>query len=1376
MRKRAQRRISFESNYIPEKIKPEKRRFNLKANKNWWVAVSLVGIFFLVLFLNTYFNASSGFAINPNGEDLNEKFYLSGPDPYYNMRLVEKTLESGRYPYYSSKDPLLNYPLGVSGGRAPLMNMVAIGFSRLLVPFTGEVNAIGYSMQFVPALFGALLIFPVYLIGKTLFGKKEGLVAALFIAIIPIHIGSGHGSAYSLFDHDSFNLLLYFLTFLFLVKGVKEKDFKISITYALLSGLSLSALTMVWVEARFIYTIIALYAIVQMIMDIFTSKIETKAALTPIIVLFAGYGISLPVLMSKENFIPGLPFWLCIVVLLFGIVYIFLGKRKIPWIISIPSIFCTIGVGLVVLYYIKTIASYISFLSPLKKLSDIVYGSGIYGNKVSQTIAEAGTYNISRSVMSYGPVIYWLAWAGFVFLVYHYAKKKWDRKYLFFIIYFLVEIWLAGTAGRFLNDAVPIIALLAGWIVWIFVDKIHYKEMIKNIKNAGGGLRGLRKGVRIYHIAGVLFVSFLVILPNAFLAFDASIPSAVTQNGTSNMKIDYFGKDYSGAFGSSSYKEQYWINAYAWLNDQDNNIDDPTKRPAYISWWDYGFYESAVGEHPTVADNFQDGIPTAANFHTVTNEKKAVAVWIVRLLEGNLNDNDDVISSDVRDVLGKYIGINETTNITNWMQDPSTSPSYNAPIGEQYDKNLSEEHRVGEQYAENAYYHDIVDLLNNTLDDEKITWLYHDIQNVTGYSIRYYGVEGYDRGIFNIFGFLADKSIVLYALKSRDVDFRNPEDDFIKVYWTGYEVNPDETTVNKTWSSSELNKLHDEIKKGTIRIRSTTQDYKKDYFNTMFYKTYIGTPPQQDRQTGKYQIPNQQLPCYGMKHFYAEYISPYPYPGSRNSAVVIAKYFEGAYINGSISCNNTPLSYVSAVVFDKFGVPHSNAYTDASGNFSLLVPAGNITIQFSYANEVLLKEIRFNNTNDSSIYSPIKDEEAMRLTDDYTREINITVNLSTIEGFVYNDDNDNGSYDPGIDTPLSNISIRLNDEFFSRNPNPVTTDKNGHYIVTGLYPSKYTVYALENGFEIHNESVNIRPGLLNYNISKPKLAGVKGRVFFDKNKDGTYNAGEEMKDVTVKLLYSRDNRLVDSMTTDETGDYAFSSLVPGEYTINASTTNSTTGYYDYLIETPITLEENETELANISLNYAPIVVSGYTKHDSENVGDISIDFSPDNSIENNTAKQVTVVSDKNGLYKAELMPGSYNVSVAESGEKGTYSYKGQLSVKMGEGVKTFDISMTKESITVAGSTKHNDKNIANITIKFVPDAEIENNTAEYATTQSDKNGSYIIELMPGTYDVTVNETLSEDGQNVTYSFSESLEIKSTDISKTFDIILAKEET
>ena len=72
--------------------------------KNWIIAVSLVSIFFMVLLMNTYFNLSSGVAINPDGETLSDTYYLSGPDPYYNLRLVKETIETGEYPFYGRND------------------------------------------------------------------------------------------------------------------------------------------------------------------------------------------------------------------------------------------------------------------------------------------------------------------------------------------------------------------------------------------------------------------------------------------------------------------------------------------------------------------------------------------------------------------------------------------------------------------------------------------------------------------------------------------------------------------------------------------------------------------------------------------------------------------------------------------------------------------------------------------------------------------------------------------------------------------------------------------------------------------------------------------------------------------------------------------------------------------------------------------------------------------------------------------------------------------------------------------------------------------------------------------------------------------------
>jgi dolichyl-diphosphooligosaccharide--protein glycosyltransferase len=1294
MRKRAQMRSrptieESKSVYEPTRLTVEKRPFKFK--KNWLIAVTLIGIFFLVLFFNTYFNFTSGQTVNVEGEGF-DKYYLSGPDPYYNMRLVNETIETGRYPYYSDQDPLLNYPLGRTGGRPPLLNMLAIGFGRLLTPFMNEVDAVGYSMQFIPALFGALIVFPVYFIGKTIFGRREGLAAALFVAIIPIHLSSGHGSAYSLFDHDSLNLLLYFLAFLFLIKGMKEKDSIKSILFALLSGISVAALSMTWTEAQFIYVVIAAYAIIQMLIDIFTGKIEITVIRTTLVALLTGYLIFLPVRVVKfGGSITDLPMFLCLGLTAFGAAYYFFGYKRIPWTLSLPTIFCAGGIGVVFIYFINDISIHLPFLSALSRLRDILFGSGVYGGKVSLTIAEAHTYGISQTVMSFGPVLYWLAWAGFIFLAYHYYKGKHRRDYLFIIVLFIVNLWLAGIAGRFLNDMVPLVAILGGWIALVIVDKIDYKQMLRNIRGAGGGIHGLRRGVKFLHIFGILFIALLVIFPNAYLAFDAGVPYS--------KKPEVFGDLPSGAFGlpHPGSKESYWVDAFNWLNKQDIDIENPVERPAFISWWDYGFYESAIGDHPTVADNFQDGIPPAANFHTATSEEEAVAVWIVRILEGDLKDNNGTISEDVIQIFEKYVGANDTVNITNWIETPTNSPSYNDPIGAEYDENLSKEYLVGEQHPMNAVYHDVPNLLTDKLDDEGITWLYHELQEATDYSIRYYGVEGYDSQIFNIFGFLGDKSLLMVS--GAPYAAFNPEDDFQQIKYvrqSGAEINYSEL---KDLSEDEW--IRDPPVINQQGVYNTKTYYKDLYFETMFYRTYVGIS---EGQPGSKYEPNYHLPCFGMRHFYAEHISniyQYPSPYTSKSAVVIAKYYEGAYINGSTTFGGDPIQ-VEVVVMKNItaynmSIPldHDKITTDSDGKFNLIAPAGEITLQvrrYPNINPVILKNVTFNSSTDPRLY-PISDDDAMRRSNNYERSVNISIEEANLEGYVYiNKDNDT-SYNNSIDDPLPSALVtvyELQDDGSSVIERAkLISDENGYYNTSGLIPGLYVIRAEHDGYILHDSipAIKLLPGDTFYNISKPEPASVEGKIYYDEDHDTEYDTGEELENVEVDIIYQKlsidgasmiDEFLVDTLQTDQNGFYSFSSLIPGIYTINA------TKYPDYEAEEKIELEANITASFNVSMSLVPVTVSGYTNYEDEVVGNISIIFSSNGSVENNTAASLQTVTSDNttGFYEIMLTPGHYNISINETkfedNQNVTYVFGGQLELNIGEGTKTFDIIMTRE--------------------------------------------------------------------------------------------------
>ncbi len=1386
MRKRAQLKMPDGAEPAaapaPQPVVHERKRFQFKMRKNWWIGFCLIAVFFLVLFMNSYFNITSNVNVNPNGTTLGSKYLLSGPDPYYNIRLVNTTVATGKFPYYATDDPLLAYPAGHSGGRPPLLSMSAIGFSYLLRPFMSEMDAVGYAMAFIPALFGALLVFPVYFIGKTLFGRKAGLLAAMLIALIPIEVSSGHGSAFALFDHDSFNLLLYFTTFLFMILSIREKDRVRSLLYALLGGVSLAALSMVWVDAMFLYTIIVIYVVVQLIFDIFLKKIDEQFILNMFVLLITGVLVSLPVTAAR-GVIISLPMYLALGVLLFGGLCILFKRRQVPWILSIPSIIIIAAVALVSLYVVYHMSSVPSFLGPIQSLAGYIpfIGSGIYGGQVSLTIAEAGTYSMSRTVMSFGPAVYWLGWAGFVLLIYMYYKEKWRKEYLFILSLFVVDAYLTTTAGRFLNDMVPVIALLAGWIIWFLISKIDYKAMARNIRNAGGGFRGLRKGIKVYHLLGIFFVAFLVIIPNGFLTLDAAVPSAATKNGTSNLKYDFFGKNFSSAFGSSSFKEQYWTAAFSWLNKQDTNITNPAKRPAFISWWDYGFYEVAVGGHPTVADNFQDGIPTAANFHIAKSEKEGIAVWTIHLLEGDAHAHNDTISRNVTAVLQRYLGNNNSTLVVQWIEHPTTSPSYHGPIGAQYDLALSKILVVGTQHPENAYYHDVTDLLNSTLTEDQMTWLYHDIQKETGYSIRYYGVEGYDEQIFNIFAFLADSSNVLTALRTPGKTFHDPEDDYIQIKYTGYNVNQDGTQgANGTWTAQELNDMAPATR-NRIAITSYATSYKADYFKTMFYTTYIGTPAQQDSQ-GNYQMPNQQIPTYNLKHFVPVYVSPYPYYSAQLSAVVIAKYYEGAFFNGTIKIGNESLQYVYAVMVDQYGISHDATFTDENGSFHLLAPGGNMTLLLSYANEVLLKNIHFNSTT-NALYAPISDNEAMRMPQSkYERVFNLHVNFSTLDGYVYHDTNGNKAYNPGNDTGVPNVTIQLTDQYFGRTITPTTTDAQGHYHFENLYPSKYNVTAIDkDGFTLSDQPLAVKPDQNYLNISVPKPAALKGTVYHDKNGNKQFDAGEEAGGVQVRLLYTRFNKSVmkvSTVTTGSNGTYSFTNLVPGAYIVNASQLNTTTGNSDYLTALTVTLTANITSTSNIALTYAPVYVRGHTVSDGANVSAISVVFAPDKSVANNTAgtSSVTATSDANGSYVAKVTPGDYNVTVSKKqGQTVIYTFEGKLKAFVGEGNVTYPVSLIKHSVTVHGATIYNNTNKLGIRIDFSADSSVANNTAILNSITSNTTGYYTIELTPGSYIVSVNQTFNESGVNATYRFTKKLVVTQGQPPVTLDIVLTREE-
>jgi len=936
--------------------KTYEKTFKPKRRIKSYIPFVLIGIFFLVLFFNSYFNYTSGTAFNPNGTTIGTRFFLSGPDPYYNMRTCVETIEHGYYCFVTETDPLLNYPIGHYGSaRPPLFNMIAITSANILngISGIGIVDSLGWCMLFLPAIYGALLVFPVYGIGKELFNKKVGLISAFFVAIIPIHLGSGHGSAFSLFDHDSFILLLITVIFYLFLKTLKEKDIKKSIFYAVLCGVFSGATQLTWVNAELVFVPFAVFGLIILFINIFKQYKDYDILCKLTFILGIGFFISVPYDIIRGTLF-NFPFYTFVIVLGLTLVCLVLKKIDFPWIMSLPATFI-FGTGILSFLYIVHLGiidpgQY--FGGPIRDAAVLIFGTGIYGTEVALTIGEAHTYGISQTVLSFGPSVYWLGLFGFILFIWKTHKEKWKSYNIFFIMTFLLYMWLAGTAGRFLNNLVPLIALFAGYVLIVLVEKIDYKKMIRNIKSIGG-FRGIRKGIKFTHITGILFVSCLVVFPNTYLALDAGTPPEIDE------KI--FGEGFRGVYGNSLFQQMYWVDACYWLSLQDNEIEKPENRPAIISWWDYGFYISSMSEHPTVADNFQEGIPPASNFLTSQSEKEAISIFIIRLAEGTKDPPYyGEISDECKEVFRRHLEpyvienmsktpAEDIVNIINYPQ--KYAPSYDQPVAPEWGY-------TGLKISDwNAMYQDASDIIM-TLTDEEVTLLYHDMMESTGYSIRYCGIEQRDLvSIFGVFPFLADRGAHGFATM---------EDDFYVTKYvdknTGIEYTVDEL---QNLSDSQIREM---------KLDTTTQR-KSGYYNSMIFALYYGP------NFGN-QVPNNRAPTYGLKHFVPVYVSPY---------VVISKYYEGAKISGTIKVGDVPYSGSVVFVLDKFGIPHDGTIV-SDGNVNLVAPEGNISLGLFISGELIAE---------TNLESPITEEEATRQIDT-NKTFSFDINMSSLAVLVSN--------------------------------------------------------------------------------------------------------------------------------------------------------------------------------------------------------------------------------------------------------------------------------------------------------------------------------------------------------------------------------------
>ena len=166
--------------------------------------------------------------------------------------------------------------------------------------------------------------------------------------------------------------------------------------------------------------------------------------------------------------------------------------------------------------------------------------------------------------------------------------------------------------------------------------------------------------------------------------------------------------------------------------------------------------------------------------------------------------------------------------------------------------------------------------------------------------------------------------------------------------------------------------------------------------------------------------------------------------------------------------------------------------------------------------------------------------------------------LSEVCGMKFNDLNANGVKDPG-ESGLPGWTIALTPGSLT-----TTTDANGNYCFGALAAGTYTVSeVLQSGWTqtlpggLGTYSVTVPPSVANLNFgnchpnaaaacSAPQLSEICGMKFNDINRNGVKDVGEPgLAGWTITLSPGSS-----TTTTDANGNYCFSLLAPGTYTVS----------------------------------------------------------------------------------------------------------------------------------------------------------------------------------------------------------------------------------
>ena len=582
--------------------------------------------------------------------------WFKGVDAWYHMRLIDNLLQ--HFPYRIQFDPYTFYPYGDHLGWPPFFDLIVAGSIKLFGGTNPSQHTIDIIAAFVPPVMGTLTILPVYFIGRELFSRWAGLMAAALLILLPGEFLQR--SLLGFTDHHMAESLFSTTTILFLILAIKNargkklsfqhiinRDWKVltkPLIYTLLTGIFLAVYLLSWVGGLMFVFILFAWIVVQFIIDHLQSKSTEYLCITGTLIFITASILFLPA--SSSTWISSMQYPSLAIAtatpLLLGSLSMLMNRKGLK-----PVYFPLVLLGL------TAIALALFYIANPYLLKSMINRFDIFiPNSRGLTIQEANPLFFSSS--GFTGIVAWLSFGTSFYLsiliigwLIYLSITNRQFEWTLFLLWSIVMLAAVLGQRRFSYYYAINAALLTGYLCWRLLEQAGLGKLVvikeytvRTARKAKkGGVTKLKRS--FLHPRDAWFDVMLAGVGIFFLVFFPCTGLPGIKAGTSILGLPI--KLTQSLADSPNLINQAWYDSLTWLKDNSPEpfgyansyyelYETPAKREKYLypksaysimSWWDYGHWINRIAHRIAIANPFQAGVPSVANFFISQSEDEA---------------------------------------------------------------------------------------------------------------------------------------------------------------------------------------------------------------------------------------------------------------------------------------------------------------------------------------------------------------------------------------------------------------------------------------------------------------------------------------------------------------------------------------------------------------------------------------------------------------------------------------------------------------------------------------------------------------------------------------------------------------------------------